>query len=223
MKAISRMYFAYSRERLPSVFQRCSWSLALVLILGCSNGWQDATALLDELSCGMSEEEVMTLLASLNHNTHWDSSSDGRLHEVTVRRGPNLSFYFSPDGLYAVRASETVAPMKVFSHPRRNLCTGERTIRVTVLAAGEAWKGSDILIDGQVAGELTDTPVPSAKLELPLGDHEVRLQTPDALSPAADLVLTPESSHVTVVFDAGDDPPQITTAPTEMWWRPHSL
>lgn len=222
MKIKHRTRFADSLARLRPVPRRCICSLAFVLISGCSNGWQDATALLDELSCGMSEEEVMALLASLKHTIQWDSGSDGRLH-TTLKRGPNLSFFFSPEGLYAVRASETVAPMKVFLHPRRNLCTGERTIQVTVLAAAESWKGADILVDGRAAGELTDTPVPSANLELPLGDHEVRLQAPDSLSSAADLVLTSESSHVTVVFDRGDDPPHVTTDPTGMWWRPHSL
>lgn len=223
MNSVPQALFADSLATPPSARRRYAWTFGLLLTIACSHGWQDPSALLDELACGMSKEEVVALLTSLEHRVQWESKFDGRLYEVNLRRGPSLSLFFSPEGLYAVRASETVAPMSVFLHPRTNLCTGERTIKVTVLAAGEAWKGGHILVDSQAAGELTDSPAPSATMELPLGDHQVRLRAGDRLSPAAALILTPESSHVTVVFDREDDPPQITTDPTSIWWRPHSL
>jgi hypothetical protein len=165
----------------------------------------------------MTKTEVESVLTTrTKHGIQWQSSFDGRYYEVSLERGPNLSFHFAEEGLYAVRASETVAPMKVFLHPRDNLCTGEKTIQVEVLAAGDAWTDSAVLIDGRAIGE------PGLELELGLGKHQIRLESSHGSSRTADLVLTSESSAVTVTFDE-EGHSNVTRRPTTMWWRPHGL
>lgn len=105
--------------RYPVLCHACA--LTLLLAAGCSDDWEETSTLLDELRCGMTKTEIVSVLATrttrTKHGIQWESTFDGRYYEVSLERGPNLSFYFSEKGLYAVRASETVAPMKLFLHP----------------------------------------------------------------------------------------------------------
>lgn len=191
----------------------------LVLGLGCSDGWREATNVLEKLDCGMSKEAVISILPT-SHSARSTSHSDGELYEISIESGPRLRLFFSPDGLYAVRVTEVVGLMKVFEHPLENLCTGERSIRVTVMAENARWGGSSVILDGLAVGRLPVSAVPTIDLELPLGRHQVHLQGGDGLSAAAPLELTDESGHVTVVFGESaapvvtKDPPE---SPPRRW------
>lgn len=188
-------------------------ALLSLLVLGCSDGWREATFVLEKLDCGMSKEDVISLLP-VGHGGRSIRHPAGELYEVSMESGLGLRMFFSPDGLYAVRVTEVVGLMKVFEHPLENLCTGERSIRVTVMAEDERWSGGSIELDGQVVGQLPASAVPTVDLELPLGSHRVHLQGGDGRSAAAPLELTAESGHVTVVFRASAAP-VITKDPPE--------
>lgn len=192
----------------------CTCASLSLFVLGCSDGWREATFVLEKLDCGMSKEDVISLLPGEGFSGRSIQHPAGELYEVSMESGPSLRLFFSPDGLYAVRVIEVVGLMKVFEHPLENLCTGERSIRVTVMAEDERWSGSSIELDGQVVGQLPASPVPTVDLELPLGNHRIHLQGGDRRSAAAPLHLTAESGHVTVVFRAGAAP-VITKDPPE--------
>jgi hypothetical protein len=168
----------------------------------------------------MSKEDVISLLTSESRSARSIPQPADDLYEVSIESGPNLRLFFSPEGLYAVRVIETVGLMKVFEHPLENLCTGEKSVRVTVLAEDEKWSGSSIKLDGRVVRQLPASAVPTVDLEVPLGSHQLQLEDGDALSAAAPLELTAESSHVTVVF-RGSAAPVITTDPPEPSARRH--
>ena len=186
-------------------------AMLLSLVFGCADGWGEARAVLDQLSCGMSKEDVASLLARTTSGAKPTPVPADDLYDVAIDSGPNLRFFFSPEGLYAVRVTEAVGLMRVFEHPRENLCTGERSIRVTVVA-DEKWRGSSISLNGHFVGDLPDSAVPSTDLELPLGEHQVQLAGRDDLSAAASLDLTEKSSHLTVVF-LGPAAPVVTADP----------
>lgn len=185
---------------------------------GCADGVGKTRRFLAGLSCGMSRDQVHALLPATVERWQCDEGAASERCETNLKRGPGIELSFSRSGLEAIRAYETVGPMKSFSHPRLNLCTGERTIPVAVLAFEGAWQDATVIVDGRAAAEMQGAGV---ELEIALGRRQIALAAGERHSDVAQFELSATSSRVQVTFDATGN----ATVSPEEWrgpWEPRA-
>ncbi|MCH9648166.1 MAG: hypothetical protein K0U98_08005 [Deltaproteobacteria bacterium] len=196
--------------------------IVLLFLGGCSDHWDETMDLVGQFTCGMSSDEIKSLVTP-NRMRRMDDDTAIRnyVSSFSLERGPTVSLFFSRNRFYAVRISETVGLTKIFEHPRQNLCSGEKTIRVTAYSNSDHWAEGAVLLNDKEIDRLENSSPLSGDLELPLGSHKLHLEKDGKSSAVANLILTPMSSHMTVFF--GEGQPFVDSDPPEKWKNPRKV
>lgn len=135
-----------------------------------------AEELSTSLRCGMSRDEVESLMRKAGASAIAAQSHPRLGTHFAKRDGTTLWFTFGPQGLTTVAAAAKRRLMDVQETPKRDLCTRIVTVGLTLEASPEL-EGSIVYLDDREVGTIGKWHF--LEVQVPLGTHEIRFRRKD--------------------------------------------
>lgn len=176
--------------------RRGSSTLATVLlVLSCNfitgESWERADEFVAQLRCGLSLQEVVELAEQYRSIKVLEHDEPGWANHLVRRKNTTISLFVGREGLELVSRSDVTGMQRVRVTPRRNLCTGEATIELSIIAP-KSFEGAGVFLDGDKLGAIP--PSLLTTIRVPLGEHEVGVQSPGGASAVIRLQLDEQSA-----------------------------
>lgn len=166
-------------------------ALALAVALHACDGapHRDGATLTGKLACGMSELELRKLAAA-NENVRLTVPSDSG--NLSLRIGTTVILLELRNGALATyQLSWTEGFMKRRHALKRDICRDVPLVEVHVIGGCIPSQPGRVLLDGRVVGSLVRAGAIS--LDVPLGDHDLRIDWPNGATWTAQLHYGPAS------------------------------
>ena len=160
-----------------------SWTVCAVLALGAlavaCRGWREEDRFTRELRCGMSVDEVRAHARSLHASQFYDDARVSVLDGThTVAEGSSRVYLsFGMGGLRWFRTAEQVGFTGMRAGLKHDLCSGGKFVSL-VIDGNPQWGNAAVTVDGAVIGKLTGGQLAFLEADVPLGEHELLIQTP---------------------------------------------
>lgn len=139
--------------------------------VGSMHPWARAEKFVEELQCGMSDQELSTHLRSFpSLKLHRPPGHDGLA--VASRGDTSITLWFDQSGLRAARVAWTDGFTSTAHRHKHDLCSGLELVELNIVGSSKHG-GATVLLDNVPLGALSRSG--GFTTDVPLGLHELRL------------------------------------------------
>lgn len=151
-----------------------AWLIATTMVLtSCASGpWRKADDFVASLQCGISEANIGKIAEHFSE-LRIERPPDAEDKLVAQKGNTVIQLWFDERGLVSQQITWTYPWTRFSARQKVDLCTGERTIVVRVIAP-PSWANAAVLLDGEQVAILSAQG--TVGLELGLGEHRLSIE-----------------------------------------------